>query len=364
MSRVSICCRADVRVDLLRQLVRGPHPFGHQFQGDTLGAGVGVQPCHPRAQQVGVEHPLLRALVAQRHAELGRGRRRAHRSDRTAADLRVDPQSHRRAADAEIGDDGVDPVQLLRVVGVDRDAVGESVAQLVHRLGRGVEDDPFGGDARGAGQFQLADAGHLRAHALLVQQREDRHERGGLHRERVLYRDPVESERFAQLAGGAADPRHVEQAEDRRLRADQALLGGGAHGRLPADDGFRGHGHGVFLPSHCALPAGCPADRPPGGPPTAAAAGGVHATGSSPVRSAPVHCAGPSPALSACSGTKSAPLPSWPRTSVGPRPPLHGAPARRGGGRRGASAPRPFRAAGSARPAAAPAPPAAARRDR
>lgn len=241
MSRVSIRCFYHRAVDLLGEGVGLPDPFGHQGERDALGAGVGVQPGQPGPVEEGLDDGLAGAFVAECHAELGGGRRGREGADGTGSDLRVHPKAE-RGGGGRGGDQGVEPGQLLEVVGVDGDAEREGLAELGGGLGGGVEHGVGGRDPGGAREGQFAGAGDLGAESGLVEQAQDRHERGGLDGEGVQHgRVGDGGERAGQGSGGGADADGVEERDDRFGGGEESLIDGGSDGEIATGGGHAAH---------------------------------------------------------------------------------------------------------------------------
>ncbi len=206
---------------------------------------MGVQTGQPRVGRERLHDPLPCAGIPQRHAELGGGRRRAHRADGAAADLGVDPESDGgpRVRRPQRGD----PVHLVEVVGVESHPEGQRPADLVTRLGGGVEDDLRRREPGVERDPQLARARDLAAHAALREQPQYGHERRGLRGEGMEHaRHP--RERLMEGGDRVADPVGVDESDDRAGLAEQALGDGVAdRGR---DTGGRGRGAGERGKAH------------------------------------------------------------------------------------------------------------------
>lgn len=234
-------------VDLLGEGVGLPDAFGHQGERDALGAGVGVQPGQPGPVQVGLDDAGAGALVAEGHPELGGGGRGRERADGTGSDLWVHPESEGRGG-GRGGDERVEAVQLLEVVGVDGDPEREGLAQLGRGLGGGVEHGVGGRDPGGAGEGELARAGDLDAEPRVVEEAQDGDERGGLDGEGVEDMGVGDGgESAGQGFGGGADAGGVEERDDRLGGGEESLVDGGSDGEITTVGGHAAH---PTIPTH------------------------------------------------------------------------------------------------------------------
>ena len=137
------------------------------------------------------------------------------RPDGAPADLRVDPQAERGRrgpAEATRASMRASSCGLSALTAMPRASASRSSAGVLAGESRTVRS---AGTPGGPGQRQLAGARHLRADALVVQQPQHRHQRGGLHGEGVQHgraRCGDRGEGRPQRGGRLPDAGHVEQA--------------------------------------------------------------------------------------------------------------------------------------------------------
>ena len=100
-----------------------------------------------------------------------------------------------------VGDEGVEPVELVEAVDDDpADAGLDRFPQLGRRLVVAMEGDPVGGDAGREADVELAAAGHVEAEAFLVDQPGH-----GPAEERLGGVDGVGSERFGGFPASGSE---------------------------------------------------------------------------------------------------------------------------------------------------------------
>ncbi len=197
-----------------------------------------MEPGQPGAFAERFDEALPVALVGQSDAELGGRGGGAHRSDRAAADLRIDPDAD-PGAGRPGAHQGVGAFQLLPVVDVDGDTVFQGRGQLAPGLGGRVEDDPVRFEARRQRLGELAGAGHLAAHAELAQPGEQRDQAVRLGGEGVQDVEAVREGR-PQVRDARGHAVEVDEGgEQRVLGVEQPSADGFAQHAFTAGGGVR-----------------------------------------------------------------------------------------------------------------------------
>lgn len=167
-------------------------PLNEQRRLTALRSHVAMQRRQPRVLLKARQQLTLG--IEERHAKFGGRRDRACRRDAPLAALWVDPHAEHRTARASPFDAaaakllrqlGVDPHELLQIVGVETHAEREASSDVGACLGGRVELYVLGFEAEAQCMLELRWRCNLHAHPQLLDDEQAASERVGLARDRV-----------------------------------------------------------------------------------------------------------------------------------------------------------------------------------